>query len=573
MLKSLQIKDYALIGLINVEFGKGLNIITGETGAGKSILIDAMGLLLGERALNEVVRKGANKSIVEGIFDVEENHKVKNLLEQNDIDDFPELILRREISLKGTNRCFVNDTPVSLSLIKEIGNLLVDLHGQHEHQSLLRTETHIDYLDEFGNYDDLLTKYKSKYDELIKTEREIEKLKEREAILIEKKEIYEFQIKEIDNVSPEEGEEEKLNDELKILENSEKLAELSTEVYQILYEGDKSVHDLIVNVKNDLNKLTEIDKSFTESSNEAETMLALINDISSFIRSYKSKIDLEPEHIEEVRERLGAINMLKKKYGGTVESVLKHRKKIGEEFELADNFSERITEQNNKLNSIRIDAGKFAKSISEKRKTESKKVRKGIEDSLKELGILDPNFQTEILNEVAVDNNFITVNGKSFKCSAKGIDKVEFFISANKGEDPKPLSKVASGGEISRIMLSLKSTLAKNDKLPLLIFDEIDVGVSGRIAQKVGNVLKDLAEYHQIIAITHLPQIAGLADHHYEVKKSDDKIRTSSSIEKLTDEGRVREVAKLMSGEKVTKASIQGAQELMGINFNSKQRD
>ncbi|MCH6573953.1 MAG: DNA repair protein RecN [Bacteroidetes bacterium] len=568
MLKSLQIKDYALIGLINVEFGKGLNIITGETGAGKSILIDAMGLLLGERASTEVVRKGANKSIVEGIFEVEGNHKVKNLLGENEIDDYPELILRREISLKGANRCFVNDTPVSLSFIKEIGNLLVDLHGQHEHQSLLHTETHIDYLDEFGNYDDLLTKYKNKYDELIKTEKEIETLREREAILIEKKEIYAFQINEIDNVSPEEGEEEKLNDELKILENSEKLAELSSEVYQILYEADKPVHDSIVKVKNDLSKLAEIDKSFTESSNEVETVLALINDISSFIRGYKSKIDLEPEHIEDVRERLGSINMLKKKYGGTVQSVLEHRKKIGEEFELADNFSERIMGLKNKLNSIRIEAGKLAKGISEKRKAESKKVRKNIEDSLKKLGISHPNFQTVIINELAVDNNFITVNGKSFKCSAKGIDKVEFFISTNQGEDPKPLAKVASGGEISRIMLSLKSTLAKNDKLPLLIFDEIDVGVSGRIAQKVGNALKELAAYHQIIAITHLPQIAGLADHHYEVKKTDDKNRTSSSIEKLTDEGRVREVAKLMSGEKVTKASIKGARELTGINFN-----
>ncbi|MFB3055889.1 MAG: DNA repair protein RecN, partial [Ignavibacteriaceae bacterium] len=452
MIKTLEVKDYALIDQINVEFGKGLNIITGETGAGKSILIDAMGLLLGERASTEVVRKGANKSIVEGIFDVEGNHKVKNLLGENKIDDYPELILRREISLKGANRCFVNDTPVSLSFIKEIGNLLVDLHGQHEHQSLLHTETHIDYLDEFGNYDDLLTKYKSKYDELIKTEKEIDTLREREAILIEKKEIYTFQINEIDNVSPEEGEEEKLNDELKILENSEKLAELSSEVYQILYEADKPVHDSIVKVKNDLSKLAEIDKSFTESSNEVETVLALINDISSFIRGYKSKIDLEPEHIEDVRERLGSINMLKKKYGGTVQSVLEHRKKIGEEFELADNFSERIMGLKNKLNSIRIEAGKLAKGISEKRKAESKKVRKNIEDSLKELGISHPNFQTVIINELAVDNNFITVNGKSFKCSVKGIDKVEFFISTNQGEDPKPLAKVASGGEISRIM-------------------------------------------------------------------------------------------------------------------------
>ncbi|MCH7964668.1 MAG: DNA repair protein RecN [Bacteroidetes bacterium] len=563
MLKTFEVKDYALIDQINVEFGKGLNIITGETGAGKSILIDAMGLLLGERASTEVVRKGANKSIVEGIFDVEGNNKVKNLLGENEIDDYPELILRREISLKGANRCFVNDTPVSLSFIKEIGNLLVDLHGQHEHQSLLHTETHIDYLDEFGNYDDLLTKYKNKYNELIKTEKELETLREREAILIEKKGIYAFQINEIDDVSPVEGEEEKLNGELKILENSEKLAELSSEVYQILYDADKSVHDSIVKVKNDLSKLAEIDKSYTESSNEAETVLALINDISSFIRSYESKIDLEPEHIEDVRKRLGSINMLKKKYGGTVHSVLEHRKKIGEEFELAENFSKRITDLNNKLNSIRIETGKLAKSISEKRKTESKKVRQGIEDSLKELGISHPNFRTEILNELAVDNNFITVNGKSFRCSAKGIDKVEFFISTNQGEDPKPLAKVASGGEISRIMLSLKSTLAKNDKLPLLIFDEIDVGVSGRIAQKVGNVLKDLAKYHQIIAITHLPQIAGLADHHYVVEKRLKNRRVISLIKQLDAKERIVEVAKLISGEEITEASLKGAKQLM----------
>lgn len=565
MLKTLEVKDYALIDHINVEFGKGLNIITGETGAGKSILIDAMSLLLGERASTEVVRKGSKKSIVEGIFDIKGNKKVRNILNLNDIEFDPELIVRREISLKGSNRCFVNDTPVSLSFIREIGNLLVDMHGQHEHQSLLHTETHVDYLDEFGHYGDLLAKYKSKYDELLKIKQELQTLAKRETTLNEKKEIYSFQINEIDNVSPGEGEEDRLNDELKILENSEKLAEISSEVYRVLYETDKSVHDSIVKVKNDLSKLAEIDKSFTESSNEAETMLALINDISSFIRSYKSKIEFEPEYTEELRERLSAINMLKKKYGGSVKSVLEHRKKIGEEFDLAENFSERITELNNKLTSIRIEAGKIAKDLSEKRKIESEKVKKGIEDSLKELGISIPNFQTEILNELAIDSNFITVNGKSFKCSAKGIDKVEFFISTNHGEDPKPLAKVASGGEISRIMLSLKSTLAKNDKLPLLIFDEIDVGVSGRIAQKVGSALKELASYHQIIAITHLPQVAGLADHHFSVEKLSKNERVVSTIYQLTEDERIKEVARLMSGEEITETNIKGAKQLMGI--------
>ncbi|NNG27038.1 MAG: AAA family ATPase, partial [Ignavibacteriaceae bacterium] len=399
MLKSFEVKDYALIEHISVQFGSGLNIITGETGAGKSILIDAMGLLLGERASTEVVRKGANKSVVEGIFNVEENKKVKNLLEENEIEYFPELILRREISLKGSNRCFANDTPVSLSIVKELGNFLVDLHGQHEHQSLLRTETHINFLDEFGDYDDLMIKYSKTYNELVRAERELNSLKERKEILIEKKEICAFQIKEIDNVSPLEGEEEKLNDELKILENFEKLAELTTEVYQLLYDSENSVHDAIVKVQNNLCELAEIDMSFSESSSEAETIMALVNDISSFVRSYKSKVDLDPAQVEEIRERLGSINLLKKRYGGSLKSVLEHRKKIGEEFALAENFREKISKLSASLNHLKDKAENEAKNISQKRIEVSKKVKIGIENSLKELGISQPEFKTEILNE------------------------------------------------------------------------------------------------------------------------------------------------------------------------------
>lgn len=566
MIKSLEIKDYAVIERINVEFGKGLNIITGETGTGKSILIDAMGLILGERASTEVIRKGAAKSVIEGIFEVDGNKKVKSILEENDIDFFPEMIVRREISLKGSNRCFLNDSPVSLSLIKEIGNLLVDLHGQHEHQSLLHTETHIDYLDEFGNYHELLRDYKNKYDELCSIESELESLQEREDLLNEKKEIYSFQIKEIDNISPDIGEEEKLNDELLILENSERLVELTSQVYQILYDSEDSVHDSIVKVQNDLGKLSAIDKSFEESSGEIESILALINDISAFIQSYKAKLDIDPKQIEEVRDRLGAINLLKKKYGNSVESVLAHRKKIGDEFELAENYEGKIRELNLRLNDYRINTGKIALEISGKRKIESKKIKRDIESSLKELGILHPNFETKIANIESDNNSYILVDRKPYKYSSKGFDRVEFFISTNAGEDPKPLAKVASGGEVSRIMLSLKSTLAKNDKLPLLIFDEIDVGVSGRIAQRVGQVLKNLSSFHQVIAITHLPQIAGQADQHYVVNKTDKDNRVSSSIRLLNKEERISEVAKLMSGEKLSDASIKGAKELMGLS-------
>ncbi len=294
------------------------------------------------------------------------------------------------------------------------------------------------------------------------------------------------------------------------------------------------------------------------SSSEAETIIALVNDISSFVQSYKAKVDLDPAHVEEIRERLGSINLLKKRYGGTVKSVLEHRKKIGEEFTLAENFEEKISELSSALSKLREKAEKEAKSISQKRIQVSKKVKSGIENSLKELGISQPEFKTEILNEPA--------DGKQLKFSSTGIDKVEFFISTNPGEDPKPLSKVASGGEVSRIMLSLKSVLAMSDKLPLLIFDEIDVGVSGKIAQKVGNTLKELSNYHQIIAITHLPQIASLADSHYSIEKISKKDRVISAIKKLDEEEQVNEVAKLISGEKITDKSISTAQELIALN-------
>jgi len=569
MLKSLLIKDYALIENIEVEFGKGLNIITGETGAGKSILIDAMGLLLGERASTEVVRKGSEKSIVEGIFDVSGNKKVQQILIANEIEFNSELIVRREISLKGTNRCFLNDTPVALNLIKETGDLLVDLHGQHEHQSLLRTETHIEMVDEFANLENLLHDFRKANSQLSLLIKEMNELTLRENLLKEKREIYQFQIAEIDVVSPIADEEAKLEDELKILENSEKLLLLTNEVYNSIYENEKSIQDQLADVKNKIAELSRIDKSFNEKLSECESVLSSLNEISSFIRSYKDKIDMQPERLEEIRTRLSAINLLKKKYGGSLKSVLEHREKIGSEFELAENFSKKIKQLEMQINESRKECGVIAKKLSLERRSVSKKIKKEIEEALKYLGVSDSVFDVKLENENASGSeNFILVDERSYKFNERGYDNVEFFVSTNAGEDPKPLVKVASGGEVSRIMLGLKSILAKSDKLPILIFDEIDTGVSGRIAQKVGQVLKSLASIHQIIAITHLPQIAGLSDYHFAVEKKKSGDRVVSSIRKLNSDERIREVAKLMSGEKVTEAAINGARELMGLSKN-----
>lgn len=564
MLKSLEIKDYALIDHINVEFGRGLNIITGETGAGKSILIDAMSLLLGERASTEVVRKGAQKSFVEGIFDVELNKKVKLFLDENEIEFQPELIIRREISLKGSNRCFVNDSPVALNVVKELGNLLVDLHGQHEHQSLLRTETHIDFIDEFGDNEKLLNEYQNLYKQLISKQNELKELRLKEDSLKEKKDVYSFQIKEIEAVNPQPDEDVLIPNELNILENSEKLLELTDDVYNKLYDGEPSVIDLLGETKHKLNQLANIDKTFLESEGECDSALAIVKELANSLRSYKSKIDVDTKEVEAKRERLGSINLLKKKYGGSIAKILDHLEKIKKEFELADNFSEAIVQLEKEILSLKKSAGDSAEKLSAARKKQSVKVEAEVKKVLAQLGIPDAVFKVNITQtETKNYNHSLTIKNKNYNCSETGVDEVEFCISTNSGEDVKPLVKVASGGEVSRIMLSLKTILAKNDKLPLLIFDEIDTGVSGRIAQKVGMALKDLASFHQIIAITHLPQIAAIADHHYAVEKKQIDNRAISSIKKLSDDERVNEVAKLISGQHITKESLQSAVQLM----------
>ena len=566
MLKTLLVKDYALIEEVSVEFSAGLNIITGETGAGKTILIDALSLLLGERASVEVVRKGSDKSIVEGTFNIDGNSKVKSLLERNEIEYFPELIIRREISLKGSNRCFVNDTPVQLSFIKELGDLLVDLHGQHEHQSLLRAETHIEYLDNCGDTEDLLRTYKWLYKSLNKLVGELKELTKKELSLKEKKDLYEFQIKEIDAVSPTIDEEDTLENQLAVLENSERLQQLTSELYESLYESEGSVYDSLMKMKNEIDELEKIDKTFTDVNKEYESAVAIISEIANTLRSYNGKIEVDPEKLAEIRERIGSIYLLKKKYGGSVKAVLEHREKIGDEFSVAENYSGKIAELEAKIKTVRENCGSTAERLSTKRKETAKKVEKDVVELLKHVDIPDSRFEVRFSHLPAENlDDYILIKGDPVKFNSSGYDDVQFFISTNLGEDVKPLTKIASGGEISRIMLTLKSILAKKDRLPLLIFDEIDTGVSGHIAQKVGQTLKLLAINHQIIAITHLPQISGLADQHYVVEKIEVNNRVISKIKKLNKEESINEVAKLMSGENITEASIKGAKELMGL--------
>jgi len=573
MLKSLYIKNYALIEEISAEFESGLNILTGETGAGKSIIIDAMSLILGERATAEVVRKGSEKAIVEGVLSVAGNKKLRALLSDNDVNLNDELILRREVSISGQTRCFVNDSPVPLALLKKIGELLVDLHGQHEHQSLLRSQTHIDLVDDFGGLEGLVKEFRSSYDTLTRLFRELEDLDRREKELSEKRDLYDFQIREIDTVNPIAGEEEQLEAELKVLENAEKLYEATTQLYQMLYEGDNAVYDRLVQARNQLEDLASIDKSFEEARTECASAAAVIDELTKFVQRYNSKIEFNPERLESIRERLGQLSLLKKKYGGSVSAILEHRAKIGREFAIAENFEREIKNLEERIETEREQCSAAAQRLSSKRRELVDKINRAVVAELTKLGIANARFDVAITNRVqeksdgAKDNprRYVKLGRDFFEATPRGIDVVEFLISTNTGEELKPLSKVASGGEISRIMLALKSILAKSERLPLLVFDEIDVGVSGRIAQAVGKSLKRLSQFHQIIAITHLPQIAGLADVHFVVEKHEDGRRALTNLRKLDIEERVEEVAKLMSGAEITEAGLESARELMGL--------
>lgn len=573
MLKSFYVKNYALIDELRVEFGSGLNIITGETGAGKSIVIDAMSLMLGERATTDMIRQGESKAIVEGIIGLTEQTALRALLAERGIDAEDELILRREISTKGQSRCFINDSPVPVGVLKEVGDLLVDLHGQHEHQSLLRTETHIDFLDDFGGLEGLVQEFREAYEALRKLFAEQEELLHREQQLKERRDLYEFQMKEIDAVSPQPGEEEALENELKILENSEKLFETTARLYQSLYEGEQALYDQLVVVRNQLEDLAAIDKSFEEARRECASVVAVISEITKFIQSYNSKIEFDPERLEQIRNRLGQLSLLKKKYGGSVEAILQHRERIGAEFALAENFEGELAKLQERIEQARRKCSEVAQRLSAKRRELVPRINKSVVSELAKLGIAHATFDVVIRNtpigsidgEEARRKAFVKLGREFYAATPKGIDSVEFFLSTNVGEDPKPLAKVASGGEISRIMLALKMILAKSERLPLLIFDEIDVGVSGRIAQAVGKSLKALSQFHQVIAITHLPQIAGLADHHFVVEKIEEKKRTTTRMRRLSDDERVEEVAKLMSGAEITEAGLSSARELMGL--------
>lgn len=565
MLKRLYIRDYAIIDELAVDFSAGLNIITGETGAGKSILIDALGLLLGERASSEDVRQGANRAVVEGFFSISSNDYVHAILQEHGYEDDDELIVRREISARGGSRAFINDSPAQITLLKEVGDFLIDLHGQHDHQTLLRSDTHIHLLDNAGGLQGMVNDYRTDYEVVQRHAAELRSLMKREAELRQKEEFYAFQLQEIDAVDPQPNEEEELLRELKIRENSEQVYELVNGLHSLLYEENDSVRDKLLRARTMLDQLAGIDPEFSERRDECLSTIVVVEEIAKTLQRYSVNIDFAPEELEEMRERLHALSGLRKKFGGTLQALLEYREKIAREIALARNYDSTIERKRKELRQAQEAVGDLGMRLSRKRKEIAGKVERAIVEVLRELGIEHGEFHVHIgQHETAAGaDNALCFDGQWYQAHGDGIDTVEFFISTNLGEAPKPLARTASGGEISRVMLALKTILAKNDRLPLLVFDEIDTGISGRIATKVGTAMRNLADYHQIIAITHLPQIAAMSRHHYVVEKYEREGRTVTRVRRLDPEEHTREVAKLVSGEDITESSIRAARELI----------
>ncbi len=574
MLKFLYAKNFALIDEIQVEFGQGLNIITGETGAGKSILVGALGAMLGDRLSRDVIRSGAEKAIVEGEFQINATPELLSFFNENDLDyEESALILRREISANGRSRCFVNDVPVPLNILAQTGDWLVDLHGQHQHQLLLQTSRHIDYLDDYAHLADSKKQVNASFQKLNALTRELDSLKSREQGLKQSRDIFEFQLQEIRSVDPHPGEDVELEKKENVLRNAERLFEHTTSLYQEFYEDKGSLSEKLKAAEKALSELARIDNKFSSLKSECENARIIIDELAGSLQQYSSEITFDPQKLENIRLRLAALSGLKKKYGGTIDAILKSKASAENELSLIENIDGKLEATQQAIDLERNSLGKLSLLLSEKRSVAAQKLAKNVSEELANLGMPKAKFSVSQRYSESIRAQYVTVDGRKVDVAAKGIDKIEFLISVNPGEELKPLAFVASGGEISRIMLALKSLLADIDKVPVLIFDEIDIGISGRIAQAVGRSLRRLAYSHQLVCVTHLPQIASMAHHHFLVEKKDDGIKTQTMIRRLLQEERPLQIAHLFGGEHVTDAHLQSASDLIKESENLARND
>ena len=565
MLEELHIHDFAIIEDLHLQFNAGLVVFTGETGAGKSIILDALGAILGARVDTTSVRKGADRAIVEGFFRLEgqERELINSLLEREGLLEEPDgLWLGREIRAEGRTIARVNGRTVSLSVQSEIGEALVDVHGQTEHLSLLKVRTHRDLLDRFAHDQDVLGLYQAQFKEWAVLVKKLDELHAIEKTARDRADMLKYQIQEISEARIKVDEEESLAQERTRLVNAETLSTLSQSALALLDEGTEissAATDLLGQAGRDLAELARIDPQMQALAQQIEDALSSVSDIAYELRGYLEEIEFNPNRLDQIEERLDLFNRLKRKYGGSLASALTHLEASVSELEKVEGVDEQIGEVKEKISQMKQLLCESGLVLSDQRKLAAVRLAEGVEQQLHLLEMEKARFLVS-LSEQESDQG-LDVNGRRYAFDASGLDQIEFLIETNPGEGFKPLAKTASGGETSRLMLALKSVLAEVDHIPTLVFDEIDSGIGGRVGMTVGDMLWNLGRQHQVLCVTHLPQLAAFGDQHFHVSKRSENERTSTQVEQLMGEARVEELAAMLGAN--TPVTMESAREIL----------
>lgn len=547
MLSLLHIENIAVIERSDISFDQGFNVLTGETGAGKSIVIDAISAILGERAYRDMIRTGANKASVRAVFT-----EVPKLLwfEDNGVEYDPETVIQREIYLDGKNVCRVNGTLVTVSILRKLGIQLINIHGQHDSASLLDEANHLGFLDAFGHNEALRADYSEKYNAVAALRREIERMTMNESEKLRRMETLRYQIEEISKAELEAGEDEVLEERRKLLQNAEKLSDGINSAVDCLYGGDETdgAASLLAQAERELARLSRYTDAFTQLHDKVADLMYQVQDVAEEARDARDDLSYSADELEQIESRLDVIHRLRRKYGVTCVDILEYLEKAKaelDEIEFADDHLERLKSKLIKAEKTAWDA---ARALRENRKNTAIGLSARILTELAQLDMPRVQFSCEFEEK---------------ELSADGVDNVVFYMSANAGEALKSMSKVASGGELARIMLAMKNVLADQDQVNTLIFDEVDTGVSGRAAQKVAEKLRSVAAHKQVLCVTHLPQLAALANTHLLIAKSERDGRTYTTVTPLDIEGRKRELARIIGGTNITETTLKSAEEML----------
>lgn len=547
MLKELRIKNLAIIDDLSVRFEAGLNVLTGETGAGKSIIVDSLSLCLGSRAQSDLIRSGEREAVVQAYFEGYAFQELSHL----GIDTSDDLILRRSISATGKSRAFINDIMVNLHTLTELSKSLVDIHGQHEHQSLLSIEKHRFFLDSYGKLNDDTKKVADCYKEVQELRREEGTLREKLKVRAQRLDLLRYQIQEIEEAALKEGEKEDLMREKNILSNLSRLNELTESAYAMIYAAEDSCIEQLSSIILKVREMTSIDEKMSHILNTLESALPLVEDGALSLRDYRDTYDFSPERLLAIDDRLDFIKRLAAKYVEGFDEIMTYLEEARAEVKSLELTDERLDSIKNILDEKEAHLQTAARTLSEKRKKTAHKLEKLVKHELSELALGDAEFHVSMKEE---------------ELSPHGFDNIEFLFSANPGEPPKPLVKTASGGELSRVMLALKSILADFDKIPILIFDEVDAGIGGKTAKSVAQKLKKLSSKHQVLCTTHLPQIAVKGNFHLKIEKGHRDERACVEVIELDSTQRLNEIARMLSGS-TTEVSKKHAQELLDSVF------